>query len=87
MSNNRHQPVRTRLGAGGRLVLPAAVRLALGVRAGDELLLRPGEGEVRLSTPANGITQAQALVRRHARHSGRLVTTLLAERRREIGHE
>jgi AbrB family looped-hinge helix DNA binding protein len=78
---------RLRLGEHGRLVLPAEVRRLLGLRAGDTLLLRFVDGEVRLTPPALGIAHARALVRRHARDQGGLVAGLLAARRRELGRE
>lgn len=78
---------RTRVGAGGRVVIPAAYRKALGVRPGDHLLLVLEGGQVRLLTPAEAIRSAQALVRRHVRKGRRLSDELLAERRREAARE
>ena len=78
---------RTRVGAGGRVVIPAAYRKALGVRPGDHLLLVLEGGQVRLLTPEEAIRSAQALVRRHVRKGRRLSEELLAERRREAARE
>jgi len=78
---------RTRVGAGGRVVIPAAYRKALGVRPGDHLLLVLDGSQVRLLTPAEAIRSAQALVRRHVRKGRRLSDELLAERRREAARE
>ena len=78
---------RTRLGAGGRVVIPAAYRKALGVRPGDHLLLVLEGGQVRLLTLEEAIRSAQALVRRHVRKGRRLSAELLVERRREAARE
>jgi AbrB family looped-hinge helix DNA binding protein len=77
----------TRVGAGGRVVIPAAYRKALGVRPGDRLLLVLDGRQVRLLTPEEAIRSAQALVRRHVRRGRRLSEELLAERRREVARE
>ncbi len=47
--------VLARLGEGGRLVIPAEYRKALGVDVGDELVLVLEEGSVRVSTPQEAI--------------------------------
>jgi AbrB family looped-hinge helix DNA binding protein len=78
---------RTRVGSGGRVVIPAAYRKALGVRPGDRLLLVLEGSQVRLLTPEEAIRSAQALVRRHVRKGRRLSEELLAERRREAALE
>jgi len=40
--------VKTVIGAGGRIVIPAGYRKALGVRPGDEVLLLLEEDEIRI---------------------------------------
>ena len=39
--------LKTKLGQGGRIVLPAEFRKALGVKTGDELILSLKDDEVR----------------------------------------
>lgn len=72
----------TKLGAGGKLVLPLAYRRALGVSPGDDLVLLMDDGEVRLLTPREATRRAQALVRRYIPAGRRLADELIAERRR-----
>ena len=44
------QTCTTKISAGGRVVIPAEYRKALGVRTGDEVILTLDDGEVRLYT-------------------------------------
>ena len=75
--------VLTRLGEGGRLVIPAEYRRALGVEVGDELVLTLEESSLRVTTPREAIRRAQALVRSYIPEGRSLSDELIAERRRE----
>jgi AbrB family looped-hinge helix DNA binding protein len=81
--------VRTKLSKGGRVVVPVEYRKALGVQEGDDLILRLEEGEVRISTPASALKQAQDLVRRYVspEQERSLAEELIAERRQEARNE
>jgi AbrB family looped-hinge helix DNA binding protein len=76
-----------RLGEGGRIVIPAEYRKALGVRAGDELILSLEEGAVRILTPREAIRRAQAAVRSHVPPGRSLADELIVERRQESRRE
>lgn len=78
---------RVAIGLGGRVVIPASYRHALGLKEGDEVSLRMEEGELRLTTPDQALRRAQALVRRHVDADRSLADELIAERRREARHE
>ena len=56
---------RARIGTRGRLVIPAAHRKALGLDAGDEVVVVLEKDELRLMTQQTAIRQAQELVRQH----------------------
>ena len=77
---------KAKLGPGGRLVIPAAFRKAMGLAEGEEVLLRLEDGDLTLTTRARAIDRAQEMVRRHARGDS-LVADLLDERRREVQDE
>lgn len=66
----------------GRVVIPAAFRKALGVKPGDELLLRLEENELRISTVKSRIERAQRIVRKYIKPGTSLVDELIAERRK-----
>lgn len=75
--------VRTKLTEGGRIVIPAEYRQALGLQVGDEVILCLEDGEVRIFTPEQAIKHAQELVRRYIPEGRSLSDELIAERRME----
>jgi AbrB family looped-hinge helix DNA binding protein len=76
-----------RLGEGGRLVIPAEYRKALGLHTGDEVMLLLEEGAVRIQTPQEAIRRAQAIVRSYIPGDESLSDELIADRRREARDE
>lgn len=79
--------IRTRIAEGGRIVLPAEYRRSLGLRVGDEVILRLEDGEVRILTPQQAIRRAQALIRGGIPEGRSLADELIAERRVEANDE
>lgn len=75
------------LGQNGRLVIPAPFRRALGIEAGDELVLSLDEGQLRISTREQAIARAQEGVRQRVRGDVSLVDELIKERRVEARTE
>jgi len=78
---------RTRLSANGRLVIPAQYRKELGLTAGEEVLLKIEDDELRISSVKHRVERAQALVRRHNRKGEKLSASLIRARRREAARE
>ena len=74
--------IMTKLGEGGRLVIPAEYRKAMGVDTGDDLVLILEENSLRVLTPKEGIRRAQALVRSYIPEGRCLSDELVEERRR-----
>lgn len=69
---------------GGRVVLPAAMRRALGLNTGDTVFMELDGDELRLRSARSAIRQVQEELRRHAPKDGRsIVDEFIAERRRE----
>jgi len=79
--------VRTHMGKGGRIVLPAAYRQAIHLHPGDEVVLVLDDNEVRLLPPSHAVKRAQALVRQFVPRGRRLAKELIQERRREARRE
>jgi AbrB family looped-hinge helix DNA binding protein len=81
------QELRLRLNENGRVVIPAAFRKALGISAGDEVVLRMEDDELRITTMKHRIERAQRLVRKYVKPGVSLVDELIAERREAAKRE
>jgi len=79
--------MKTYIGQGGRLVIPVSYRKLLGLRAGDEVILRLEKGELRILTPKQALKRAQSLVRRYVSPERSLAHELITERREEASRE
>jgi antitoxin PrlF len=79
--------VRAKIDQGGRVVIPAEYRRALGLRPGEEVVLQLEEGEIRMLSLAQAIRRAQALVRQYVPEGRSLSEELIAERRAEAAGE
>jgi AbrB family looped-hinge helix DNA binding protein len=78
---------RTRVGEKGRVVIPASIRAALGIKIGDEVELRIEDNELRLSTLKSRLARAQKRLRRFIKPGRSLSGELIAERREAARHE
>lgn len=87
MLNTERCEVRTKVADGGRLVIPVEYRKALGIRIGDDVILRLEKDEIRIMTLQGAIRRAQEAVRRYVPEGRSLVDELAAERRVEAAHE
>jgi AbrB family looped-hinge helix DNA binding protein len=78
---------RMKLNENGRVVIPAPLRTALGIRAGDELVMRIEDDELRITTLKRRIQRAQDHVRKYVKPGTSLVDELIAMRREAAKHE
>lgn len=85
------QGIRNRMSlkvdAGGRILIPSAVREAMGIGEGDAVLAWLEDGELHVVSPQVALRQAQALARKLIRGAGTLADELIAERREEAKRE
>lgn len=79
--------VRMKLNENGRVVIPASLRSALGIEAGDELVMRIEDGELRITTLKRRIERAQNRVRKYVKPGTLLSDELIASRREAARHE
>ena len=79
--------VRTKVGQGGRIVLPAEFRKAMGIKPGDEVILAMKDGEVRVFTRQAAIKRAQGMLREYIPEGRSLSDELIQERRAEAAKE
>jgi AbrB family looped-hinge helix DNA binding protein len=78
---------RMKLNENGRVVIPANFRAALGVEAGDELVMRIEDDELRITTLKRRIERAQNHVRKYVKPGTSLVDELIAMRREAARQE
>ena len=78
---------KTRIAKGGRLVVPAKLRKALQLEAGDEVVLRLENGTLRLIPLHQAVSLAQAAVRKYVPEGVSLVDELIQARRTEAKSE
>jgi AbrB family looped-hinge helix DNA binding protein len=78
---------KVRLGPDGRVVIPATMREALGLKEGDVLFARLEGGEIKLLTPKAAMRRAQAIMRQFVPAGVSLADELIADRRREAERE
>lgn len=74
---------RVKLGEGGRLVIPAAMREALGVKPGDELALEVDDGELKIKSYLAVISELQDEFNKLVPAGVDVVGDFLKERREE----
>jgi AbrB family looped-hinge helix DNA binding protein len=77
----------TRIAPGGRVVIPAEFRNALGLAVGDDVVIELKEGELHLRSLDAAIRRAQEMVRRHVPEGVSLADELIRERREEAARE
>lgn len=75
--------IRTKLTEGGRIVIPAEYRQALGLQVGDEIILRLEEDGIHIFTPDQAIKYIQDMLRPYLPKGRSLSNELIKERRLE----
>ena len=78
---------RVQVGEKGRIVIPAEIRQALGIKVGDSIDLSLENDELRISTRRARLRRAQERARRLIPPGVSLADELLAERREEAKRE
>jgi AbrB family looped-hinge helix DNA binding protein len=79
--------IRTQMGRSGRIVVPVKLRRALGIRPGDEIVLRLENGSIRMIPLRQAVNLAQKTVRQYVPEGTSLVDALIQARREEAGRE
>jgi AbrB family looped-hinge helix DNA binding protein len=79
----KSNPVATRVAAGGRIVIPAAYRKALGIKPGDDVVLQLQSEEIRLYSRKQALRRLQDRVAKAIPRNVSLADELLRERKEE----
>lgn len=78
---------RLRVGDGGRVVIPAAMREEMGIKPGDDLVAHVENGELRLISHQMALTRVQEEMAKYKKPGESVVDEFLAERRAMWGEE
>ena len=78
---------RVTIASGGRVVIPAPLRKALGVGVGDSVVMELADGELRLRSLDAAIKRAQEIVDKYVPEGVSLADELIRERREEAERE
>ena len=75
--------ISVQVSQGGRIVIPAEIRLKMGVNIGDKVLLSWSDEvhELRIATRKQRLQNAVGLVKRYATSTDSVVDSLIRERR------
>ena len=79
----KSNPVATRVAAGGRIVIPAAYRKALGIKPGDDVVLQLESEEIRLYSRKQALRRLQDRVAKAIQRNVSFADELLRERKEE----
>lgn len=77
------ESLKTKVGEGGRVVIPAEYRKKLGIRPGDDVVVVLEGDELRLFTIQQAVRRIQELVRQYVPEGVSLTDELLEDRRKE----
>lgn len=86
-SNGKAERRLLKIGAEGRVLIPADWREAMQLKESDTLVGHLQDGELRLHGSAVGLRRARAILRKYVREGESLVDDLIEERRREVAAE
>ena len=78
---------RTQISKGGRIVLPAKLRKALEIQAGDDVVMQLENGSIRMIPLRQAVNLAQKAFRQYVPKGTSLVDALIQARKDEAGHE
>ena len=81
------EQVRTTVGPGGRVVIPAEYRAALDFKEGDAVFMRLDGEELRMVSDATETRRVREMIARYVPEGVSLVDELIRERRREAAAE
>ena len=79
--------ILVKVSEGGRVVIPADCRKAMGIEIGDELVLHMEHGKIELFTRKRAIQYVQEELAKYMTDGRQLADELIAERRNEAKHE
>ncbi len=74
---------KVKLGQGGRVLVPADMRRALGMHVGDELCIKVENQEIRIFNLQHAVSEAQNLMAKYNPQKASLSEEIIQDRRNE----
>ncbi len=82
-----HQSIKTKVTEGGRIVIPAKLRNALGIEVGKNVLLTLKNGVLEITTRDEAFQRIEEMMKPYIKPGRSVVDELIAERREEAENE
>ncbi|MCC6327982.1 MAG: AbrB/MazE/SpoVT family DNA-binding domain-containing protein [Acidobacteria bacterium] len=79
--------IKTKVTQGGRIVIPARMRDALGIKVGKNVTLTLKNGSLEITTRDEALRRIEEMMKPHINPGRSVVDELIAERRREAQNE
>jgi len=79
--------VKTKVTEGGRIVIPAKIREAMGIRVGKNVTLTMKNGSLEITTRDEAVRRIQEMMKPYIIPGRSVVDELIAERRQEAKDE
>lgn len=83
----RMDTVTTKMGDGGRVIIPAEIRKQCGIKVGDTLNITAEDDELIITTPRMALRRLQKRFRSIVPEGVSVVDEFIAERRKEAENE
>lgn len=79
--------IKTKVTEGGRIVIPAKIREAMGIRVGKNVTLKMKNGSLEITTRDEAVRRIQEMMKPYIVPGRSVVDELIAERRQEAADE
>ena len=79
--------IKTKVTEGGRIVIPAKIREAMGIRVGKNVTLKMKNGSLEITTRDEAVRRIQEMMKPYIVPGRSVVDELIAERRQEVADE
>jgi AbrB family looped-hinge helix DNA binding protein len=81
------QSVKTKITEGGRIVIPAKMREAMGLKVGTNVTLTVRDGSLRITTRDEAFRRIDEMMKDHIKPGRSVVDELIKERRNEAAKD
>ena len=79
--------IKTKIGTGGKIIIPASFRKSIHLNVGDDIILHLKDNDIIMTTASQALKKIQAKLKLHNPNQDSLVDELIQMRRDESRHE